>query len=306
MNNRIFVTGAAGHIGANFVLEWQKRYPDDEIFALDNFSTGTLMNLKNFKGQLLSCDVRDHDWFSVFKAIKPKYVFHFAANANTMDIDSLSHSSNNVEGLRNILTAAAECNSKVIWTSSAAIYGQRDDLLKETDSLNPDSPYAVSKVLAENLVQKCIENAPDFCIITIRPLNIYGDFLEHKGKMACYIYQMIQQVKDRNKIYLFPDGSQCRDFCHISDLVDLMINAALKLNKSEILNGGSGVATSFNQIVELLRQKMKFKGKVEWTYCAPGHYQQFTCADMSKAKELLGWTPKISIEEGIDLMLKNM
>lgn len=303
MSRRVLITGISGFIGTNFYLEWQRRFPEDKIYGFDNFFTGDILNLSQFKGNFISADLRDYDWLLRIKDIKPDLIFHFAANAITTDFNPLSQSLVNVDAFRNLLAVAAEDKTPIIWTSSAAVYGQKEGICKEDDELFPNSPYAVSKMLAERLVEECLSSEPDWKIITIRPFNIWGPFVSHKGEMACYIHQMIEQVKKYRSVRLFKDGSQKRDFCHISDLVSLMINASIKLEKGTILNGGSGIATSYNEIVDLLTKYMEYDGEIVWADDKPSHFQAFTQADTSKAYKLLGWAPKISLDKGIEAML---
>lgn len=297
---KVLVTGVAGFIGTNFYLEWQKRFPEDELFGIDNFATSNVLNLQDYKGIFLLEDIRNFEWSHWITDLQPDVIFHFAGNAVTTDYDSQSQVSVNLEGFKNLLAAASKRQIPIIWTSSAAVYGQKDGVCHETDILAPNSPYAVSKYLAENVVNTLTKKS-SWKIITIRPFNIYGPHIQCKNKMACYVNQMVEQAILHKEIELFSDGEQQRDFLHVSDLVDLMICADQNLSSSATINGGSGQAISFNAVRDIIEKELQINIKTFYKdkFFIPSHFQSFTQAGTTQQQKLLTWVPRVDIVTGI-------
>lgn len=302
MRKKILITGIAGFIGTNLYLEIQSLFPDWEIIGVDNFSSGSIFNLKQFKGDFHALDLRDTDFIYRFQNVKFDYVFHIAANSSTTDYDPLSQTTNNIESFRNVLTLAAFHQTPVIWTSSASVYGKRNDstLFHPDDELRPDSPYAISKKLCENLMREVVEKI-SLKIIGVRPLNVYGKYEDHKNKMASMVSQLLAKMQKDEPPTIFRDGLQCRDFIYVKDLVSLLIGLAVTDASSGIYNGGTGQAISFLEVINSINRVLNKNLQPNFIENPHSHYQAFTQADISKTKNI--WTPKYSLDEALQEMV---
>lgn len=135
-------------------------------------------------------------------------------------------------------------------------------------------------------------------VVGVRYFNVYGPREAHKGKFASMIYQLYLQMKQGNRPRIFKWGQQKRDFVYVKDAVEATIIAS-RAPKSTVYNVGSGQATSFNEVIQLLNQSLGTDYEPEYFDCPYDFYQEFTQADMTKIREELGFVPKYSIQRGI-------
>ncbi|MCX7738851.1 MAG: ADP-glyceromanno-heptose 6-epimerase [Hydrogenothermaceae bacterium] len=299
MFHNILITGGAGFIGSNLTLKLQKDYPDAKILILDDFSSANFKNLRGFKGIVLPCDVSTDEIFFKVGDFKPDIIFHLASITDTTVTDQDLMMRKNVDGFRNVLEYAHDEECTVVYASSASIYGNvKENLpLKENRDSFPENVYAFSKHIMDNIAMEFSEKA-GIKVVGVRYFNVYGPKESHKGKFASMIYQLYLQMKSGNRPRIFKWGQQKRDFVYVKDVVEATIIAS-KAPKSTIYNVGSGQATSFNEIIQLLNQNLGTNYEPEYFDCPYDFYQEFTQADMSKIKEELGFVPKYSIQRGI-------
>lgn len=299
MFHNILITGGAGFIGSNLALKLQKDYPDAKILILDDFSSANFKNLRGFKGIVLPCDVSTDEIFFKVGEFKPDIIFHLASITDTTVTDQDLMMRKNVDGFRNILEYAYDEECTVVYASSASIYGNVKGSvpLKENRGSSPENVYAFSKHIMDNIAMEFSEKA-GIKVVGVRYFNVYGPRESHKGKFASMIYQLYLHMKSGNRPRIFKWGQQKRDFVYVKDAVEATIIAS-KAPKSTIYNVGSGQATSFNEIIQLLNQNLGTNYEPEYFDCPYDFYQEFTQADMSKIKEELGFVPKYSIQRGI-------
>lgn len=305
MSKKVLITGIAGFIGTNLYLEIQSRYPDWKIYGLDNFFSGSINNLKWFKGSFFCQDLRDPQFILDLKGVEFDYIFHLAANSSTTDYDAISQTTNNIESFRNILTLASFKKIPVIWTSSASVYGKTQHVVTTQARLNPDSPYAISKMLCENLQREVAVFDAAWKLIGIRPFNVYGPHEEGKDKMASMVTQLLKQMMRGDRPKIFTNGEQSRDFIYVKDLVDLMLFCATQkdLQGSHIFNGGTGLSLSFNQLVRGINHVLGSNLEPEYIDNPHSHYQDFTQANMTRVNAL-GWNPKYFFRSAIKEMVE--
>jgi len=299
--NSIIVTGGAGFIGSHLVdALLEKGY---EVIILDNFSTGRLKNLDHVadKVHLVECDVSQAGkWQDLFKGVDR--VFHLAALADIVpSIEKPDdYYQSNVNGTFNVLEACRKYNvEKIVYSASSSCYGIPDEYpTKETAEIRPQYPYALTKYLGEQLViHWCqVYNLP---AVSLRFFNVYGPRSRTSGTYGAVFGVFLAQKLAGKPFTVVGDGSQTRDFTFVSDVVDAIITTVESDVSGEIINIGSDNTYSVNRLVELLG------GDVVRIPKRPGE-PGCTWADITKAKKLLLWEPKVSLEEGVGILLDNI
>ena len=300
-NKKVLITGGAGFIGSNLALTLQEKYPDNRYFVIDNFSSGNSRNLVNFKGKIISADVSKIDFAEYFDKID--IVFHQAALTDTTVFDKEKMLSNNVGGFENVLKFAIKSKAKLIYASSAAVYGHSKPPMRVGKNEVPANIYGFSKLAADNIAREHFNHLP---ITGLRYFNVYGPGEQYKGKMASMVWQLYLQMKKGKKPKIFKYGEQARDHVYVKDVVEANL-LALNSKKSGIFNVGTGKTTSFNEIIRNLNQVLDLKLKANYIDNPYRHYQERTKADLSATKRNLGYVPKYNIGKGIrDYFFKNI
>ena len=300
-NKSILITGGAGFIGSHLVDALLKQ--DFNIIVLDNFSTGRLQNLNHATDniQLIECDISQKgNWQDYFKNVKR--VFHLAALADI--VPSIERPSDyyqsNVNGTFNVLEACRKYNvKKIVYSASSSCYGIPDKYpTKETAEIRPQYPYALTKYIGEQLVMHWCQ-VYDLPAVSLRFFNVYGPRSRTSGTYGAVFGVFLAQKLAGKPFTVVGDGTQTRDFTFVSDIVNAIIAAAESDVSGEIINIGSDNTYSVNQLVKLLG------GDVVHIPKRPGE-PDCTWADISKAKQLLNWKPKVSLEEGVGILLDNI
>lgn len=299
--NYTLVTGGAGFIGSHLVDELLRKGHD--IVVLDNFSTGRLQNLDDVTGkiQLVECDISQAgEWQDLFKNIDK--VFHLAALADIVPSiekpDDYYYS--NVNGTFNVLEACRKHNvQKIVYSASSSCYGIPNEYpTKETAEIRPQYPYALTKYLAEQLILHWCQ-VYDLPAVSLRFFNVYGPRSRTSGTYGAVFGVFLAQKLAGKPFTVVGDGTQTRDFTFVSDVVEAIIAAADSDVSGEIINIGSDNTYSVNRLVELLG------GDVVHIPKRPGE-PDCTWADITKAKKLLNWQPKVSLEKGVGILLDNI
>ena len=301
---RILITGGAGFIGSNLAKELEKLYPKAKIWVLDDFSSGHFKNLIGFKGEVITADLSDQ---SLWEYLKERYkfdvVFHQGAITDTTVMDQARMLRVNADSLRFILDCVLHWQAKLIYASSAGVYGNSPSPMKEGEGEVPENPYGFSKLMMDRIAKNFMAENPHIQVVGLRYFNVYGPGESFKGKSASMIYQLYRQMKEGKRPRLFKWGEQKRDFVYIKDVVKANL-LALEKNVSGIFNIATGQARSFNEIVSILNQALGTCLEPDYFDCPYDFYQNYTQADISKAKELLGYEPEFSLEDGIKDYLK--
>lgn len=293
--NEILITGGAGFIGSNLALYLQEK--GYKVTVIDNFSSGNIKNLTGFKGNVIEADVSTLDLNSKFKSKQFDVIFHLASITDTTVSDTETMNRINVGSFKNILKFAKERHSKLIYASSAGVYGRGKIPMREDQQLMPLNPYSVSKVMIDNLAKEEMSKN-EIVIIGLRYFNVYGQKESYKGKSASMIYQLYNQMKSGKRPRIFKFGEQFRDFIYIQDVNRCHLEA-LKTEKSCIVNVGTGIPTTFNKIIELLNINLGTNLQPEYFDNPYEFYQNETLADTTLAEKLLCFKAKFTIEDGI-------
>jgi UDP-glucose 4-epimerase len=300
-NKSILITGGAGFIGshlADALLEIE-----NDVIVLDNFSTGRPQNLEHIreKIQLVECDIsQTSKWQNLFKNVD--WVFHLASLADIVpSIEKPDeYYQSNVNGTFNVLEACRKHGvKKIVYSASSSCYGIPDEYpTKETADIRPQYPYALTKYQGEELVMHWCQ-VYDLPAVSLRLFNVYGPRSRTSGTYGAVFGVFLAQKLAGKPFTVVGDGTQTRDFTFVSDVVDSIIAAAESDVTGEIINVGSENTYSVNRLVELLG------GDIVYIPKRPGE-PDCTWADITKTKKLLNWHPKVSLEEGVGILLDNI
>jgi ADP-L-glycero-D-manno-heptose 6-epimerase len=294
----ILVTGGAGFIGSNLVLTLQEQMPDTRLTVIDDFRSGDFKNLAGYNGDLVAQNMATLNWREQFGDEKFDVIFHLASITDTTDHNQFRQTHDNVESFRRLLNFARPNKSRVVYASSASTYGAVKGTSSETSNAAPANIYAFSKVIMDNVARRAAAENSDWIIVGLRFFNVYGPREAHKGMPASMIYNLAQQIRAGQRPRIFKFGEQQRDFVYVKDIVQGCLRAA-EAKQSGIYNLGSGVARSFNDLVQILNQSLHTSFEPEYIENPHAHYQNFTQADLTNARKDLGYEPQFSFEQGV-------
>jgi ADP-L-glycero-D-manno-heptose 6-epimerase len=299
MYKHVVITGGAGFVGSNLVHEMAKRYPEAELSVVDDFRSGSYKNLEGFKGDVIAGDLAQLDLKHYFGGRKVDLLFHLASITDTTDHNQFRQVHANVESWRNILNYFEGRKTRLVYASSAATYGIAAGVNKVDQEPKPANVYAFSKVQLDNLARRFARENPTQVVVGLRYFNVYGPREAHKGAASSMILQLAQQMRRGEAPRIFKHGEQIRDFVYVKDIVNCTILAA-RARVSGIYNAGSGVPRSFNDIVANLNRVLNTHWHTEYIDNPHVHYQPHTEADLSATTRALRYTPKFTLEKGID------
>ncbi len=300
---KVIVTGGAGFIGSHVV----ERLVGDghSVLVLDNFSTGRPENLAHLGGHgavtVERADVADLDRLpALFEGAD--WVFHLAALADIVpSIERpLEYHRANVDGTVAVLEAARRAGvRRFCYAASSSCYGIPDRVPTPEDApMRPQYPYALTKLLGEQCVLHWgqVYGLP---VVSLRLFNVYGPRSRTSGTYGAVFGVFLAQKLQGRPFTVVGDGTQCRDFTFVSDVADAFVTAAASDATGEVFNVGTGAPVTVNRLVELLQ------GEVVRVPKRPGEPDR-THADITKIAGRLGWRPKVSIEEGVRLLLERI
>ncbi len=298
---RVIITGGAGFIGSHLTEKLLNL--GAEITVLDNFSTGRKNNLKDFikNINLIEADISvKGDWQKCFQ--DADWVIHLAALADIVPSieNPRKYFESNVTGTLNVLEAAKKYNIKrLIYSASSSCYGIPENYpTSENSQIDTRYPYALTKYLGEELVLHW-EKVFKIPSISLRFFNVYGTKSRTSGTYGAVFGVFLAQKLKKKPFTVVGDGTQTRDFTYVSDVVEAIVAAAKSNISGEIINIGSDNTYTVNQLVDLLG------GEVIYIPKRPGE-PDCTWADITKAKKMLDWTPKISLSEGVKFLLEDI
>lgn len=298
-NKKVLVTGGAGFIGSHIVDLLVEK--GSIVTVLDNLHTGSLNNLEKSKDkiQFLNIDIRDSD--KVREAVKGQdVVIHLAANADvpySVNNPDYDFSTNSIGGY-NILKNCVDFKiKKVVYASTAAIYGEpRYIPVDEKHLTTPVSPYGASKLSTELLGFAYLKTY-ELPFTTIRIFNTYGE------RQPRYVmFDLLKKLyKNPRELEVLGTGDQIRDYCYVTDTAKAFILAAESDDSvGEVFNLAGGNPISIKELVNLLIETLKLKN-VKVSYTGQSWKGDITklIANTTKIKDVLGFTPKINLKDGI-------
>ncbi len=291
MPPRYLVTGAAGFIGSNLALALEASGAD--VTAVDCFRTGAPANLSGFRGKVLEIDISQTE---LPRLERWDAVFHQG------DITDPRHPSDeevlerNIAGFKRVLSVAQEARCRLVYASTAGLYGNGPTPMREDQPKQLLTAYAKSKWQMDELGAADGSGIP---IIGLRYFNVYGPREASKGRAASMVYHLYRQIKSGKNPRLFEHGQHKRDFIYVKDVVAANL-LALQAPKG-VYNVGTGRAASFNELVEAMEAALGRKLTIEYfpmPYAAAS-YQSDTQADMAHSSKALGFQPEWSLKRGV-------
>jgi ADP-L-glycero-D-manno-heptose 6-epimerase len=294
---RFLVTGVGGMIGANMALHLESLGHD--VQGLDHFSTHGRKNIPVLKGQVHGGDIRDFD-YGVVGSLDG--IFHQAAITDTTVMDETLMRSVNVGAFVRLLDYAQRSGCpRVVYASSAATYGKSPAPNRENCPPAPANIYGISKVEMERAAQDFVEKNTSVSVVGLRYFNVYGPWEFHKGNAASMIYQLYQQIRSGKAPRVFKWGEQFRDFVYVKDVVEANMRAfqAQIPHSPVVVNVGTGLSTSFNQVIAILNKTLGASRRTEYFDNPYNFYQEATQADTRLAEAVIGFKAAYPPERGI-------
>ena len=304
------ITGGAGFIGSHLADTLLEQ--GNKVIIIDNFNNyynpkikenNVKHNLNNPNYKLERVDIRDEKEIDrIFSENKIDNIMHLAAMAGVRpSIENPTlYQDVNCMGSQNILEAMKKYNVKnIVFASSSSVYGNTKTVpFKETDVVDyAISPYAATKK-ANEVMCHVYHKLYGFNVIMLRFFTVYGE----RQRPDLAINKFTRLIMDEKKIPVFGDGTTSRDYTYIKDIIDGITKSLtyIENNKNvyEILNLGESEPITLNKMIETIERVIEKKAIIEKLPMQPGDVDR-TYADISKAKELIGYNPKTSFEEGI-------
>ena len=293
---KMLVTGGAGFIGSNLVDQLISEA--NEVQVIDNFSSGKKENC-NDKAIYHRLDISNVDSIDTLKKIfkDVNTIFHCAALARVQPsiVDPLKYEVNNTLGLMNVLKAATDAKvRRLVYSASSSAYGPTDNLpSKESDPINPISPYANQKYYGE-LCCRMFSEVYGIETVSLRYFNVYGERQNLGGAYATVVGIFINQISKGEALTINGDGTQRRDFTYVGDVVNanILASKSLKVGSGEVINIGSGKNISINDLAEMLSENKKYMDSINEPFA--------NLADINKAKKLLNWEPNTDLKSWIE------
>ncbi|MFW3346089.1 GDP-mannose 4,6-dehydratase [Aliarcobacter butzleri] len=308
---KILVTGVAGFIGSHLAQKLLER--GDEVLGIDNFYSGTKENLeiiskfdKKNRFIFIEADIRDFTKIDeIVKEYKINQIYHLAAVVSVQESINNPLLSNevNVKGTLNILEVSRLNNiQRVVFSSSAAVYGDEPTLPKNENSITkPISPYGYEKLIGEYYM-KLYNELYALETVVLRYFNVYGPRQNAESNYSGVISIFEKKFKNNEIPNIYGNGEQYRDFIHVKDVVTLNIEAMNIPNLPErIFCVGTNVKTSINNIINILNKKYNKSLDPNYLSQRAGDIEKSVC-DNSKITEVFKIKKFIDFEEGLDTL----
>ncbi|MDR2099945.1 MAG: ADP-glyceromanno-heptose 6-epimerase [Campylobacteraceae bacterium] len=308
-NKTVLITGAAGFIGSNLALYFQKNYPEAHVIAFDIFRTGErfdngnlksfghFKNLAGFKGEIISGDITKKEDLERLEGYDINYIFHEAAISDTTVSNQEITLRTNVNAFIDLLEFTKRKDARMIYASSAATYGNAPSP-QTVGEENPQNVYGFSKLVMDNIAAEYIRKYNMF-IIGLRYFNVYGKNEYFKEKTASMILQLGLQILSGKAPRLFHGSDKIlRDFIYIEDVVQANILSMIT-DKSGVYNVGTGKPRSFQDIANILQREFGTDYKTEYFENPHKAYQTHTQANIASTSKDIGFAPNFSLEKGI-------
>lgn len=302
---KVVVTGGCGFIGSNIAEELIKKH---YVVVIDDLSTGRIENIQSLQDkenfEFVRGNITDLDLLKqIFEDVD--CIFHQAAIPSVQRSveNPLDTNEANIKGTLNVLIAARDCGvKKVIYASSSSVYGDTPELpKKENMKPNPQSPYAVSKLTGEYYCEVFSE-IYGIKTVCLRYFNVYGPRQNPASEYAAVIPRFINRVLNNKPPIIFGDGNQTRDFTFVKDVVKANI-LAMEKNVEGVFNIAYGQQISINELANKIMEIVGVKLNPVYDKPRPGDIRN-SLADISLAKQKLGYMPEYSLEKGLEVTIR--
>jgi nucleoside-diphosphate-sugar epimerase len=308
VSRRVLVTGGAGFIGSNLVRALLDR--GDAVRVLDNFATGRRGNISGLESglEVVEGDLRSYE--RVHTAVRGmEIVFHQGALGSVPRSvqDPLTSTAVNVEGTLNVLLAARdEGVARVVAASSSSVYGDGGVFPRtESQAPNPISPYAVAKLAAERF---CVSFSRVYGLETValRYFNVFGPLQDPSSQYAAVVPLFIRAIDEGRPVTIHGTGEQSRDFTYVANVVDANLLAAEAPDAAgAVLNVAAGGSETVNALAESIGGLLGKPVRREHEPARAGDVLE-SWADIDRAREVIGYEPRIGFEEGLRLTIESL
>ena len=296
---RILITGGAGFIGSHLVEAFVSK--KQKVTVIDDLSRGNIQNLNGIIDEIefIEGDITD---FELMQDLirRSQVIIHLAALSRVIPAieDPELCFKSNIAGTEMIARICSKLNTKLIFSSSREVYGTAKYIpVDENRHLNPENPYGSSKVAGEKIIEaysKCY----GLNYVILRLANVYG--IRDFDRVVPIFLKNSLEKKD----LIVYGGEQILDFIHINDVIEAFLIAfESEKNNNSIFNIGSGKGMTLIELGEIINNSAKNKSKIIVKEKRIGEVENYV-ADIDKAKKILHWEPKISLEKGIEQLLQ--
>jgi nucleoside-diphosphate-sugar epimerase len=295
----VAVTGAAGFIGRWVVKELLER--EYQVFGIDNLSNGTRENIAEFETddqfEFQVGDVRNESDVDKLIGEETDACIHLAAEIDVHESleDPQAHFETNVIGSYTVLEACRRTETRLGMVGTCMVYdvAGSDERIDESHPVNPASPYASSKLAAENLAHSYYHGY-DLPVVLLRPFNTYGPYQE-AGVVPIFVDRDLRG----EPLKIFGDGTQTRDLLYVTDCARFIVDGTFADDAvGEVLNAGTGDDVSINELANLIASDGTEIEHVEHHH-PQSEIEELRC-DPTKAGDVLGWEPEVSLSDGIE------
>ncbi len=308
---KIIITGGAGFIGSHLTAALLER--GEEVAVIDDFNSfyDPAIKRENVKGfaknprfTLFELDITDREKVTqAIRSFSPDAICHLAARAGVRPSihDPLLYEAVNCRGTLNILEAIKDLRLKnFVFASSSSVYGinSKTPFSEEDPITRPISPYASTKRAGELFLftYSHLYGVPATCL---RFFTVYGE----RGRPDMAVAKFTRLIHGGKHIEVYGDGSALRDFTYVSDIISGVVNAVYNPSSYEIVNIGGSKTVTVKRLIEVIEEALGKKAQIKFSAPAPGDVP-ITYADVSKAKRLFNFEPKVRIEEGVARYVK--
>jgi UDP-glucose 4-epimerase len=294
---RILVTGGAGFIGSHLA---EALVADNEVTVVDDLSAGDRSNVPD-GARFVEADVRDDALVDIVADVD--CIFHEAAQISVDQsvADPSASQDRNVAGTLAVLEAAREADARVVLASSCAIYGHPDTVPTPEDApTTPTSPYGLEKLTVDHYA-RLYHDLYGLETVALRYFNVYGP--RAGGEYAGVVDVFLDQALAGDPLTVHGDGTQTRDFVHITDVVRANLLAATTEGVGASYNVGTGQECSIADLADVCREVVGADVPIEHTDPRTGDVER-SCADTEKVDEGLGFEAQVSLSEGLDALVQ--